>query len=183
VEVDGYFQYLLGTETVTAIAVDGANRKWLGTSNSGVFLMSADGTSELHHFTRENSSLLSNNIKTIEVNNTTGEVMFGTTNGIVAYKGSATGYEVTTKNTYAYPNPVPINYYGMIAIKGLSQNSAVRITDVAGNLVFETIAEGTQAVWNGNDMNGNRVGTGIYLVFGIDTDGKDSQVAKILFTQ
>ena len=183
VEVDGYFQYLLGTETVTAIAVDGANRKWLGTSSSGVFLMSADGTTELHHFTKENSPLLANDIKVIEVNNTTGEVLFGTSSGVIAYKGSATGTEVTINNTYAYPNPVPINYEGLIAVKGLAANSAVRITDITGNLVFETIAEGTQAVWNGNDMNGNRVGTGVYLVFGIDTDGKDSQVAKILFTR
>ena len=183
VEVDGYFQYLLGTETVTAIAIDGANRKWLGTSNSGVFLMSADGTNELYHFTKENSPLLDNNIKTIEVNHTTGEVLFGTINGVIAFKGTATGSEVTTNDTYAYPNPVPIHYDGLIAIKGLASNSSVRITDITGNLVFETIAEGTQAVWNGSDMNGERVGTGVYLVFGIDTEGKDSQVAKIMFTR
>jgi hypothetical protein len=183
VEVDGYFQYLLGTETVTAIAVDGANRKWFGTNGSGVFLMSADGTQQHHHFTQENSPLLSNFIKTIEINSSTGEVLFGTNNGIIAFIGSATGDENTTAKTYAYPNPVPQNYFGLIGIKGLPANSDVRITDVAGNLVFETTAEGTQAVWNGNDMNGNRVGTGIYLVFGIDKDGKDSQVAKILFTQ
>ena len=183
VEVNGYFQYLLGTETVTAIAVDGANRKWLGTKNAGVFLMSPDGTKELYHFTTDNSPLISNEIRTIEINSTTGEVLFGTNEGIIAFKSSATGDEVTTSSTYAYPNPVPLNYYGLIAVKGLSANSAVRITDIAGNLVFETIAEGTQAVWNGNDMNGQRVGTGVYLVFGIDTEGKDSQVAKILFTQ
>ena len=183
IEVDGYFQYLLGTETVTAIAIDGANRKWLGTSNSGVFLMSADGTKELYHFTKDNSPLLDNNIKTIAVNHTTGEVLFGTINGVIAYKSSATGSEVTTNDTYAYPNPVPVNYEGLIAIKGLAQNSEVRITDIAGNLVFETTSEGTQAIWNGYDMNGQRVATGIYLVFGIDTEGKDSQVAKIMFTR
>ena len=183
VEVNGYFQYLLGTETVTAIAIDGANRKWFGTQGSGVFLMSADGTQQLHHFTTDNSPLVSNFIRTIEVNNSTGEVLFGTNEGIIAYKGTATGNEITTNQTYAYPNPVPENYYGLIAIKGLAANSDVRITDIAGNLVFSTIAEGTQAVWDGNDMNGNRVGTGVYLVFGIDTEGQDSQVAKILFTK
>lgn len=183
VSVDGYFQYLLGTETVTAIAIDGANRKWFGTRGSGVFLMSADGTEEIHHFTAENSPLISNFIRTIEINESTGEVLFGTNEGIIAFKGTATDAEARLKDTYAYPNPVPEDYYGLIAIKGLTANSAVRITDVAGNMVFETIAEGTQAVWNGNDMNGNRVATGVYLVFGIDTQGNDSQVAKILFTK
>ncbi|MGB1003807.1 MAG: two-component regulator propeller domain-containing protein [Salibacteraceae bacterium] len=183
VEVDGYFQYLLGTETVSAIAVDGANRKWLGTTNSGVFLVSADGTEELYHFTKDNSPLISNYIRTIEINNSTGEVLFGTNDGIIAFKGTATGDEVTINDTYAYPNPVPINYYGNIGIKGLPANSEVRITDVAGNLVFSTITEGTQAVWNGNDMNGNRVSTGVYLVMGIDTEGRNSQLAKILFSK
>tara|TARA_R110002050_G_scaffold41242_1_gene100061 strand:+ start:53567 stop:55909 length:2343 start_codon:yes stop_codon:yes gene_type:complete len=183
VSVDGYFQYLLGTETVTAIAVDGANRKWFGTRSSGVFLMSADGTKELHHFTAENSPLLSNYIRAIAINQTTGEVVFGTNEGMIAFKGTATGTEVTTASTYAYPNPVPESYFGLIAIKGLSANSEVRITDIAGNLVFSTVAEGTQAVWNGNDMNGQRVATGVYLVFGIDTEGKDSQVSKIMFTK
>jgi len=174
---------LLGTETVTAIAVDGADRKWFGTKGSGVFLMSADGTTELQHFTSENSPLISNFIRTIKINESTGEVLFGTDNGIIAYKGSATDEETQKEDAYAYPNPVPEDYYGPIAIKGLPTNAAVRITDIAGNLVFDTQAEGSQAIWNGNDMNGQRVGTGIYLVFGIDTDGNESQVAKILFTK
>ncbi len=183
VDAEGYFQYLLGSETVTAIAVDGANRKWFGTEGSGVFLMSADGTQELLHFTSYNSPLLSNIIKTIEINHSTGEVLFGTDKGIIAYKGTATGDEVTTNQTYAYPNPVPENYEGLIAIKGLAVNSDVRITDVAGNLVFSSVSEGTQVVWDGMDMNGQRVGSGVYLVFGIDSDGQDSQVAKILFSR
>jgi len=183
VEVNGYYQYLLGTETVTAIAIDGADRKWFGTKGSGVFLMSADGTTELLHFTAENSPLLSNFIRTIKINETTGEVMIGTDDGIIAYKGTATDEETILSDAYAYPNPVPQNYYGPIAIKGLPANAEVRITDIAGNMVFTTRAEGTQAVWNGNDMNGQRVGTGVYLVFGIDVDGNESRVAKILFTQ
>ena len=183
VEVNGYFQYLLGTETVTAIAVDGANRKWFGTKGSGVFLMSHDGTQELLHFTSENSALLSNFIRTIKINESTGEVLFGTDDGIVAYKGTATDLEALQQDAYAYPNPVPENYYGNIAITGLPTDSEVRITDAAGNMVFTTKAEGTQAVWNGNDMNGQRVGTGVYFVFGIDIEGNESRVAKILFTR
>jgi hypothetical protein len=183
VEVNGYFQYLLGTESVTAIAVDGANRKWLGTKGSGVFLMSSDGTQELYHFTAENSPLLSNFIRTIKINPITGEVLIGTNSGISAFKGTATDEEALQNEPYAYPNPVPNNYYGLIAIKGLPVNSEVRITDISGNMVFQTVSEGTQAVWDGNDMNGQRVATGVYMVFGIDTEGNNSKVAKILFTR
>ena len=183
VEVNGYFQYLLGTESVTAIAVDGANRKWLGTKGSGVFLMSSDGTQELYHFTAENSPLLSNFIRTIKINPITGEVLIGTNSGISAFKGTATDEETLQDDPYAYPNPVPNNYYGLIAIKGLPVNSEVRITDISGNMVFQTVSEGTQAVWDGNDMNGQRVATGVYMVFGIDTEGNNSKVAKILFTR
>lgn len=181
-EAGGYFEYLLSTETVTAIAIDGANRKWLGTAGSGVFLMSAEGTTELHHFTEANSPLLSNNIKEIKINHSTGEVLIGTTNGIISYKSTATANEVNN-DAYAYPNPVPSNYDGLIGIKGLPANSPVRITDISGNLVFETISEGTQAVWNGKDMNGNRVATGIYLVIGAQVQGSESKVIKIMISE
>lgn len=183
VEADGYFEYLLSTETVTSIAIDGANRKWIGTAGSGVFLMSAEGTTELYHFTAENSPLLSNNVKKVSINHSNGEVLIGTSNGIISFKAGATGDEIVGDAPYAYPNPVPSNYDGMIGIKGLPANSPVKITDIAGNLVFETISEGTQAVWDGRDMNGNKVATGIYLVMGTAEQGADSKVVKIMISE
>jgi len=181
VEFGGYNQYLLESETVTAIAVDGANRKWVGTSTSGVFLLSADGTEQLLHFTELNSPLFSDNIKDICIDHESGEVFFGTSNGIISYKGTATKGEIEYSNVYAYPNPVRPNYNGFIAIKGLVTDVDVRITDVAGNLVYSTIAEGGQAVWNGRTLNGDRVASGVYLVFCSNTDGSKTFVTKILF--
>ncbi len=178
---DGVYKYLLEKHTVTAIAVDGANRKWFGTEGGGVFLFSSDGVDELAHFTKENSPLISNDIKDITINNITGEVYIGTDKGIVGYRGYAAGEESLRYETYAYPNPVPPDYEGLIAIRGVPENSEIRITDISGNLVFQTIAEGTQAVWNGKQMDGSRVATGVYLVFAIDTEGKSSVVSKILF--
>jgi len=181
VEVGGYVQYLLESETVTAIAVDGDNRKWIGTEKAGVFLLSADGTEEIHHFTSEDSPLYSNTIIDIEVNGESGEVFMGTDKGIISYRSTATNGGPTNSNVVVYPNPVREGYQGTIAIKGLVNNADVKITDVSGNLIYATRAEGGQAVWDGKSFSGRKAKTGVYLVFSSDDEGKETIVTKILF--
>ncbi len=180
VEQDGYYQYLLEFEIVNAIAVDGANRKWFGTQNAGVFLMSPDGTKEIAHFTKENSPLLSNNVNSIVINNENGEVFIGTDRGIVSYMGTATFGKPEFTNVSVFPNPVKENYFGPIAIKGMVRDANVKITDISGAIVYEATATGGQAVWDGNNMKGERVSTGVYMVFCSDEKGKQTYVAKIL---
>jgi ligand-binding sensor domain-containing protein len=178
----GFIQPLLASEIVSAIAVDGANRKWIGTQNSGVYLMSADGTEQLLNFNTDNSPLFSNTINSIAIDQQSGEVFFGTDQGIESYKGTATQGNSTFSDTVlVYPNPVPSGYTGSIAIKGLAQNADVTITDISGALVYSTIAEGGQAIWNGENFSGNRAQTGVYLVFCASSDGLKRFVAKILF--
>jgi len=181
VEVGGYTQYLLESEIVTAIAVDGDNRKWIGTDRAGVFLLSDDGTEEIHHFTEENSPLYSNRIVEIEIDNETGEVFFGTDRGIISYKSTATKPNPTNTNVVVYPNPVKEGYEGLIAIKGLVGNADVKITDVAGTLIYATRAEGGQAIWSGKNFDGRKASTGVYLVFATDDQGNEKIVTKILF--
>ncbi len=181
VEVGGYTQYLLESEIVTAIAIDGDNRKWIGTERAGVFLLSDNGTEEIHHFTEENSPLYSNQIVDIEINNETGEVFFGTSRGIISYKSTATKPNPTNNDVVVYPNPVREGYEGVIAIKGLVKNADIKITDVAGGLIYATKAEGGQAIWSGRNFDGRKAGTGVYLVFATDDEGKEKMVTKILF--
>lgn len=183
VEQDGYVQYLLENERVTAIAVDGANRKWIGTLNAGIFLMSEDGTEEILHFTKDNSPLFSNEITSLGIDHLSGEVFMGTDKGIVSYRSTATWGtpEFLPEDVYAYPNPVEPNYSGPIAIKGLVRDADVKITDAAGNVVFATIADGGQAIWDGNNFGGRRAQSGVYLVFASNEDGKETFVTKILF--
>jgi len=178
---DGLYHPLLETETVTAIAIDGANRKWLGTSNSGIYLVSENGEEEILHFTTENSPLLSNNITDISINQLTGEVFFGTSEGLVSYMGEAIGGKKTFADVYVYPNPVRETYNGTIAIKGLPANAEVRITDLVGQIMYQTQAFGGQAVWDGRDYTGRKAKTGVYLVFSINEDGTESQPTKLLF--
>ncbi len=172
--------YLLGTEQVTSIVVDGANRKWIGTVTSGLYLVSEDGTATIAHFTAANSPLLSDNIISLELNQTTGELFIGTDQGLISYQTDANKGVSAFDAMYAYPNPVRETYDGLITITGLVTGSVVKITDVAGNLVYETTSNGGIATWNDKRAGGKRVSTGVYLVSAVSPDGSQSGITKIL---
>lgn len=180
IQQDGHYQVLLETEAISAIAVDGANRKWIATQNAGVFLMSPDGTQEIHHFDASNSPLPSNHVTSIVIEPASGEVFIGTEKGVVSYKGTATEGGDNFDGVYAFPNPVKPGFEGTIAIKGLVADAEVKITDIAGNLVYSTRAEGGQATWNGHSLNGDKARSGVYMVFCSDSEGKKTYVTKIL---
>ena len=171
---------LLETETVTCIKVDGANRKWFGTINGGVFLFSEEGTRQILNFNTSNSPILSNHIIDIEINGKTGEVFFATGNGLISYKGTAGEENLQKDLLYVYPNPVRENYTGPITITGLITDSNVKITDISGNLVYEGETTGSQFVWDGNRFDGQRVRTGIYLIFCTNDDGSETRITKLL---
>ncbi|MFA6950037.1 MAG: two-component regulator propeller domain-containing protein [Lentimicrobiaceae bacterium] len=179
IEQDGYGQYLLSAETVTAIAVDGSNRKWFGTDRAGLFLMSADGTKQILHFTIDNSPLLSNTITDLTIT-ASGEVFIATPAGMVSYRAESVTPEPTLDKVVVFPNPVRPEYSGNIAIKGLVEGSSVKITDISGNLVFSTEALGGQAIWNGCNFDGIKAKSGVYLVFISNQDGSQTNVAKIM---
>jgi hypothetical protein len=181
--VPGLAAYLLETEEITCINIDGGNRKWFGTLKSGVFLHSADGSDEIFHYTTKNSPLPSDNILDIKTHPTTGEVFITTDKGLVSYRGIATQPSDKFKKVYVYPNPVRPNFTGDIIITGLVENTNVKITDISGNLVYETTSLGGQASWDGRNLDGSRVATGIYLVFCSDKLGEQTAVTKLLFVK
>lgn len=188
-EQNGIVTNLLSAEVITSLAVDGANRKWVGTKN-GVFLLSEDGLQQLSHFTIDNSPLPDNSITAIVVEPNSGIVYFGTTNGIVSFKSDATAAsKFHTQPLKVYPNPVLPDYAGPITIEGLAQNARVKITSISGEIIFETIANGGRAIWNGQNFNGQRVATGVYLIFSsgetdfFSTQKPDAATGKIFFTK
>ena len=181
IQQDGYNQYLLEAESVNAIAVDGANRKWFGTSNGGAFLMSADGTKQIQQFNIDNSPLPSNYILGIAIDDVTGEVFFATEKGIISYRGDATEGGEVCDGYFVFPNPIRNDYRGPIAIRGLIANADVKIADVAGNIVYHTKANGGEAIWYGNNMNGERAQTGVYTVLVTNDDGTETCTTKLLF--
>ena len=186
VEQDGFGAYLLETENIQTIAVDGANRKWMGTNN-GLFIQSPNGAEQVAFFNTTNSPLFDNTIIDIAINQETGEAFIGTNNGVMSLRGDATaGSPINKPTAYAFPNPVRPEYTGPIAIKGLGRDAKVKITDVSGRLIYETTALGGQAIWDGNSFDGRRASTGVYLVFSTVSRGlsaPNTVVAKILFVQ
>lgn len=174
--------YLLGTERINSIAVDGANRKWMGTESSGLYLLSEDGLETLEHFTTDNSPLPSNQILSVAIDPRSGRVFVGTGAGLVSYQGDATEAEESFSNEtlYAYPNPVRPDYQGVITIAGLMENTVVKIVDNGGNLVCQTRSNGGLAVWDGKNGNGQRVASGVYTAFCNTAEGNNHAIVKIL---
>jgi hypothetical protein len=180
IQEDKFGGYLFMNQSIKSIAVDGANRKWVGTAN-GVWLVSENGEKTIYRFTEENSALPSNSIERINIDGITGDVYFSTDKGLVCFRSTATeGKEENDDPLFVYPNPVPSNYNGMIAIRGMAENSDVRITDIAGQLVYRTQALGGQAVWNGYDYLGKKAQSGVYLVFVVNKDGTQKTTTKFI---
>jgi len=183
ITIDGVTERLLNGNLVTAMAVDGANRKWFGTRNSGAYLTSATGEELVEQFSSENSPLFSNHILSISVNDISGEVFFATKEGLLSFGGSATLGGDDFGNVYVYPNPVREDYTGDIVVRGLLRDALVKITDISGNIVYETRADGGQATWKGKNFDGRRVSTGVYLVFCTNPDGTKTHITKLLIVR
>lgn len=174
--------YLLSEVPVKCITVDGGNRKWIGTSGNGVYLVSADGLETLEHFTTENSPLISDDIYSIAINGSTGEVFIATSDGLVSYMGNATDPEESFNKDVVkvFPNPVRPEYQGNVTITGLMYNSNVKIVNAAGRLVHEGTSVGGAYTWNCTTSAGKRVGSGVYYVLATDEEGSDGVAGKIL---
>jgi hypothetical protein len=173
-------RYLLEEESVTAIAVDGQNRKWFGTVSSGVYITNAEGTRQIANFNPLNSPLPSPYIYNIHPWDLTGETFIVTDLGIVSYRDWATEPSEVLDSLHIFPNPVRRNYDGLVGIRGLSEGSTVRIFTIDGQLVRYLMAFGGQAVWDLQTIDGRRVSPGIYLISALDAEGKRSVVGKIV---
>lgn len=182
VQQDNFAGYLFRDEDVQSIAIDGADRKWVGTKN-GVWLINADAEKIIYRFTETNSGLLNNDVKQITIDGKTGEVFFATARGICSFRSTATETTETNNEVLVFPNPVPPGYNGTIAIRGLAHNAIVKITELNGRLVYQTKALGSQATWNGKDYKGRAISSGIYLVLTSDENHQQKQVTKIVFIQ
>lgn len=181
VKQDNFAGYLFQEEDIRAIAVDGANRKWVATKN-GVWLIGSEGDKIIYHYTKNNSPLLSDDVSAIAIHSQTGEVFISTASGICSFRGTATEADETTiGNVLVFPNPVPTGYGGTIAIRGLPANAWVKITELDGRLVYQTKALGGQAIWNGKDYKGKSISSGVYLVLVADETNQNKMVAKIFF--
>ena len=178
---DAYADYLLGSDQINAIVVDGGNRKWVASSTSGLYLLSEDGKETIRHFTTENSPLTSNSIIDLAMNHETGELFVATSSGLFSYMTDATEGNKDYEDVYVYPNPVTPDFDGEITINGLVENSIVRIADAEGAVVYENYSNGGTFAWDGRSLSGRRVATGVYFIFAAQEDGSMKMVSKLAF--
>ena len=171
--------YFLDNTIVTTIKVDQGNRKWIGTQDNGIYVLDNDNGEVVHEFNTSNSPLLSNYIYSIEINDLTGEVFIGTDKGLISYQGEATIGKDDYSDVYAYPNPVRPEDPDKVTITGLMDESNVKITDLKGNLIYQTKSIGGQVIWNCRNKSGHRVASGVYLVLAKDGNSSESVVTKI----
>ena len=177
---DGVPQELLFLQSITDIEVDGSNNKWVSTATSGVFYLSSNGQETLLRLTADNSPLPSDNVLDISIDDSDGTVYFATKDGLVAYNGTSTAPGEDLEGVYAYPNPVRPTYFGNVTIDGLTAKANVKITDITGNLVFETTSEGGSVQWDTTAFGKYRVASGVYLVLITSDDNLLTKVAKIM---
>lgn len=176
-----YADYLLSGLDIQTIAIDNANRKWIGTASNGLYVISNDNMVQEANFTTSNSSILSNNILNVAIDKTNGIVYIGTDKGLCSVQSNAsqTNEEMNKDNVWAYPNPVKPDYTGLISIVGLSFNSDVKITTTSGTLVAQGKSTGGTFQWDGKDLKGKRVASGIYMVNAAKENGEKGTVCKI----
>ncbi|PTT15956.1 ABC transporter substrate-binding protein, partial [Flavobacterium sp. HMWF030] len=177
---DGVAQELLYEQFITDIVVDGSNNKWIATADSGVFMVSPNGQETKYHFTINNSPLPSNVINDIDINSVTGEVFIATDKGLVSFKGVSTGANDDLNNVYVYPNPVRPNFAGTIKVAGLIDKANIKITDIEGNLVFETTSQGGTIEWDTTAFGKYKVASGVYMIFISAQDGGETKVKKVM---
>ena len=180
---DGLAQELLFGQFITDIAVDGANNKWIGTADAGVFQFSPNGQQTLQRFTSANSPLPSNVINDIEINGTTGEVFIATSKGMVSFKGTSTKPNDNLQDVYVYPNPVRPGFDGTVKISGLTSKANVKVTDIEGNLVYEEISEGGTIEWDTTAFGKYKVASGVYMIFISTDDALDTTVKKVMIVR
>lgn len=177
---NGVPQELMYQQSITAIEVDGSNNKWIATASSGVFYVTPNGQETLLRFNKDNSPLPSNNVQDVAIDPETGMVYFATTQGLVAYKGTATAPRNTLERLRAFPNPVRPGFQGFVTIDGLTSQANVKITDVAGNLVYETTSQGGSIQWDTTAFGKYKVRSGVYFIMVATEDDQETKVAKVM---
>ncbi len=180
---DGEPSELLFQQFINVITVDGNNNKWIGTSDAGVFYVSSDGRETIHHFTKDNSPLPTNVVNDVQIDEQSGEVFIATPKGLLSFKGTSIAPSEDLSDVYAFPNPVRPGFSGNLTIAGLVNGANVKVADVEGNLVFETVAEGGSIQWDMTAFGRHKVASGVYVILVSNDDGTETAISKVMIVR
>ena len=172
--------FVLRQQSVNAIAVDPLNQKWIGT-NEGLLLVNSDGSRLLKTFTAQNSALLSNQIRSIAIDENKGIVYVGTDEGLTSFETPYIKPVESYDELFIYPNPYYVNSENnLLTIDGLVQDTDIKILSISGDLITEFSSPGGRtAYWDGKDVNGELVSTGVYIIVAFDAEGSNVVTGKV----
>lgn len=173
-------RFLLRDVNVSAMAVDGANQKWIGSENQGIWVLNEEGSAIVDRFTSENSPLISNSINDISIIGETGEVLISTDLGLVSYNAIAQAPEEKMSELKVFPNPFNYDRHNQVVVEGLSEITTIKILGIDGVVVNEVQGRGGRISWDGRDYNGNRLGSGVYFVVAYEDDGSEKGIGKVV---
>lgn len=196
---DGIARELLFQQYITDIEVDGSNNKWIATLDTGLYYFSSDGQETIFHFTKDNSPLPTNNVLDVALDEVNGVVYIATDKGLISFKSNTSKPQKTLEDAYVYPNPVRPTFnitQDKVKIKGLTDNVNIKITDIEGNLVTEAESrinsrfkgynlevDGGTALWNGKNLSGRVVASGVYIILISDLDSLETKVLKVMIVR
>ena len=178
----GLADYLLSGIDVTSIAVDAANRKWIGTKGDGVYLLGPDGQETICHFTSATTPLLSDQINDIAIDPHDGNVFIATDRGLCSYMEEVAHAETTLDEDLVnvFPNPVRPSTNSVVTIDHLEHQSDVKILSSSGQCVYATQSQGGVVRWNLTDSSGTTVSSGVYHVVINSPQGKPVIIKRLV---
>ena len=172
---------LSSATVVTDIHVDALNYKWIA-STSGVFVLDPSGTQVVATVTSSTSPLLSDNVRCLVLDETSGLAYFGTAGGCSVARTSSMRPLPDFALT-CYPQPFSVGGDRQMVIDGLAPDSDVKIMTIAGTMVAALQLRGRQAIWDGQDVGGNTVPPGIYIVSASSASAGTAAVTKFAVTR
>ena len=171
--------YVLDNISVSSIAVDAQNNKWIGTHNDGLYLLSPDGSELIRHFTVADSPLLSNSVTTLSIDEGSGILYIGTTAGLMTYNiGAGADFNAVRSEAYVYPNPVRPEDSDLVTVKGLLAGSVVRVADMAGRVLYQEQAVTSELTFYARLNNGERYPSGVYQVIISDPTARKTHTLR-----
>ncbi len=168
-------------QVIQAIAVDAVNNKWVGTKE-GVIVVSPDGTQLLAQYSvlSTNGKLVDNDVRSIAIDQKRGITYFGTEKGLSSLEITPVQTARNFSSLEVGPNPYVIPSSQQLTIRNLVPESSVKIVSVNGTLVSEFRAQGGgRAFWDGKDLKGELVPSGVYFVVAYADNGNQLSTGKV----
>lgn len=168
-------------QNVNAIAVDPIDHKWVATNN-GVFVFSSDGYQLIDYYNSKNSPLPNDNVISIAIDQKNGIVYMGTDYGLAKLYTSFIEPLESFEELFVYPNPLQLEdgNSSSVTIEGLVRGSTIKIYNITGDLINSVETPGGKiAFWDGRDLNGNYVASGVYVIVAYDEEANNVKTTKV----